>query len=82
MKGIKNMDNLKAPKGYELTPRMREGEWYDYYLSRDDYGIMGGLTVQPDGILFDYFTPERELVEFRAASIADALELVNGWAKK
>jgi hypothetical protein len=71
------MENLKAPKGYELTPRHRDGEWYDYYLSRSDYGIIGGLTVQPDGVIFDYFK-DGELIEYRGATLEDALSNITG----
>ena len=66
------MNNLQVPNGYELTPRQRAGEWYDYYLSRGDYGIIGGLTVQPEGVIFDYFK-NGELIEYRGATLKDAM---------
>jgi hypothetical protein len=71
------MNNLELPKGYELAPRMREGEWYDYYLSRGDYGIIGGLTVQPEGVIFDYFK-DGELIEYRGATLKDAMAHMTG----
>jgi hypothetical protein len=71
------MNNLEVPKGYELAPRMREGEWYDYYLSRGDYGIIGGLTVQPEGVIFDYFK-DGELIEYRGATLKEAMAHMTG----
>jgi hypothetical protein len=78
MKGIKNMDNLKAPKGYELTPRQREGEWYDYYLSRGDYGIIGGISLlESGGVQLDYFDAGN-LIEYRGATLQDAISKITG----
>jgi hypothetical protein len=75
------MNNLQVPNGYELTPRQREGEWYDYYLTRGDYGIIGGLTVQPEGVIFDYFR-DGELIECRGATLKDAMANITGEFRK
>jgi hypothetical protein len=65
------MKTLEAPKGYELL----EGrDYYAYYLSHEDRGIIGGLNELESGkIALDLFK-NGEIVPIVSKSISAALE--------
>ena len=68
------MKTLEAPNGYELLARDRAASWYDYYLSRGDYGIIGGIRLLESGNLqFDLFK-NGEIIKIVSKSISAALE--------
>lgn len=65
------MKTLEAPKGYELL----EGrDYYAYYLSHEDKGIMGGITLLESGKLRLDLFKDGEIIAILSHSLAAALK--------
>jgi hypothetical protein len=65
------MKKLEAPKGYEL---LRGLDYYAYYLSHEDRGIIGGLNEMESGrVALDLFK-NGDILPIVANSISAALE--------
>jgi hypothetical protein len=68
------MKTLEAPEGYELLTRDSKHSWYDYFLSRGDYGIIGGIKLlDSDRVQLDLFK-NGEVIKIVSKTIAAALE--------
>lgn len=69
------MDMLDTPNGYEL---LESRDYYSFYLSHEDKGIIGGITLEDQGITLDYFRGN-EITDFRAPTITEALRDLKQW---
>jgi hypothetical protein len=63
------MDNLQTPKGYELLDTR---DFYAYHLSHEDRGILGGVFIDGNEVIFDRFT-SGQVITYRGATLKDAL---------
>lgn len=65
------MKTLEAPKGYEL---LESRDFYDYYLSHEDKGIIGGISLLESGSLQLDFFKNGVIMPMVGSSIAKILE--------
>jgi hypothetical protein len=65
------MNNLELPKGYEL---LESRDYYAYYLSHKDRGIIGGISLLESGRLRLDLFKNGEIIAIVSKSIAAALE--------
>jgi hypothetical protein len=71
------MNKPEAPKGYELE---LSRDYYDYYISQGDHGIIGAFVSEGPRVLFDYFS-NGQIIEFAAANLSEALQQVEQYKK-
>jgi hypothetical protein len=65
------MKTLEAPNGYEL---LESRDFYSYYLSHEDKGIMGGITLLESGrVQLDLFK-DGVIIPVIGKTLAAALE--------
>ena len=65
------MKTLEAPEGYEL---LEARDYYKYYLSHEDRGIIGGVALLDSGNLRLDLFKNGEIIAIVSKSIAAALE--------
>jgi hypothetical protein len=63
------MNKLQVPKSYELLDTR---DFYEYHLSHEDRGILGGVFIDGDQVILDQFT-SGQVITYRGATLQDAL---------
>jgi hypothetical protein len=63
------MNKLQTPKSYEL---LKTRDFYEYHLSHEDRGILGGVFIDGDQVILDEFTSGK-ITTYRGATLSDAL---------
>jgi hypothetical protein len=63
------MNKLQVTKGYEL---LKTRDFYAYYLSHEDRGILGGVFIDGNEVILDDFTGGT-ITTYRGATLSDAL---------
>jgi hypothetical protein len=62
-------NKMQPPINYEL---LETRDFYAYHLSHKDRGILGGVFIDGNEVIFDHFT-SGTITTYRGATLKDAL---------